>query len=224
MKNAEVDHGKLDAARAIGSHTKAVQQLRTALMAFPMNIAEIIAEGLDVQQGALSLTESLIESTRAASGVSPEGAPDPADAPTSGMGKVMLDALKDKVLQPVARFLAPRPVDESNAIADEQEDVIWAAAIVAQAVIPPTPPQPHGPVPGGPGPAPQPAPALDEEQARLLSEALQAEGQNALTASTAAREKLAAVELALFNSSETCCGCWREQLFRISCWRSSFGW
>ena len=72
MKNAEVDHGKLDAVRAIGSHTKAVQQLRTALLAFPMNIAEIIAEGLAVQQGALSLTEGLIESTRAASGATGE--------------------------------------------------------------------------------------------------------------------------------------------------------
>ncbi len=99
----------------MAGYTQAVQQLRTALMAFPINLAEVIAEGLEVQQGALSLTEGLIEWTRAASGAddpSPEGAPDPDEAPTSGMGKVMLDALKDKVLQPVTRFLAPRPVDD----------------------------------------------------------------------------------------------------------------
>ena len=52
-------------------------------------------------------------------------------------------------------------------------------------------------------PQPQPAPALDEEQARLLSEALQAEGKNALTASTAAREKLAAVEITEALEAET---------------------
>lgn len=195
MKDAEVDYGKLDAARAVTSHTTAIQQLRTALLAFPLNIAEVIAEGLQTQERAVALTEALIDSSEPEEPGSGSRESTGEGAPTSGVGKVMLDALKDKVLQPVAKFLTPKPVDEANAIADEEEDVIWAASIVSQAEIPPTPPQPQGPVPpGAGGPAPQP-PVLDEEQAKLLSEALRAEGQNALTAATGAREQLEAVQL-----------------------------
>ncbi len=192
MKNAEVDYGKLDAERAVASHTSAVHELRMALMGFPLNIAEVIAEGLATQERAVSLTEALIESSEAGRG---SAATDPEGAPASGVGKVLLDAIKDKALQPVAKFLAPKPADEANAIADEEEDVIWASGIVSQAEIPPTPPQPQGPVPGG-GAAQPPGPVLDAVQAKLLSEALRAEGQNALAASTRAREQLATVELA----------------------------
>jgi hypothetical protein len=180
QKDAELAYAKLDATSAVASHTRAVGELRSAIEAFPLDIATVIGEALSGQETVNGAMDSLAKT--AAGGVAPE-------TKGAGMGKKIVDAIKDKVLLPLAKLVAPKGTDDAKPLADDEDDVVWGANIIAQAEIKPPeapPAQPGAPVP--PGHPPQ----LTPEQAKELSEGLRHEGKTAHEESSKAKESLAA--------------------------------
>ncbi len=221
MKNAEADYAELAIEKAVGRHTEAIRSLRQTLLAFPVHLPEIIAEGIAFEEAILESTRQILgENEETAGSASGDGSAPPKgdgdeksgdaaiDSSTSladqalGAGKALLGALKDKVLQPIARHLNPHTKTLARTLADDQEEVIWAAALISRAEVPPTPaaatsggaPLGH---PGGNHPDPHGAPTagLDEAAAKELSEKLRAAGAEALTAATEALDALRSARL-----------------------------
>lgn len=188
LKEAELAHSKLEAAGAALAHTKVVAELRTARELFPLDIGKVIAEAAQRQESLLPPVEELAKMETG--GLTPGSG-------GTGFGERVVEAIKDKVLLPLAKMLSARGIEDARLLADDEEDVVWGAGIVARAEIPPSaePPggasgQPHGP--GQPPPEPGQSPHLSAEEARKLSEGLQAAGKEARAAATAARDALAA--------------------------------
>lgn len=185
QKIAEVGYSKLEAASAIEGHTKAVVELRTALEAFPFEIPQVIQEALQIQAATLSATESLARVET--DGVAPEN-------DGSGVGKQIVEAITDKVLQPLAQLVSPENLDNTKVLADDEDDVLWAAGIIRQAVIsapPASAAHPQGQPPGIP-PSPEEPPPLTAEEAQKLTEGLQREGEIAFDAASKAKSELEA--------------------------------
>lgn len=183
QKSAEVAYGDRNLARAIDAHTLAIAGLRQALEAFPLDLGRVVAESLERQKGVHGTLEAIVKDVGNA-------ASNPADPGGAGAAGTVLGALKDKLLEPIAKFLRPEVREAARILADDEDDVVWGAGILARAEIPPTPPPqaPPGVDPAAAGP--QQAPALSEEEARELSEKIREEGQTALEAASAAREHL----------------------------------
>ncbi len=183
QKEAEVAYGRLELQGAAASHTRAVAELRTAIEAFPLDVATVIGEAVRRQEALNGAMESLAKA--AAGGMAPETAGE-------GMGKKIVDAIKDKVLLPLAKLIAPRNLEDAKALSDDEDDVVWCAGIISQAEIQAPPPAEPG-APGQPGmpPAPGQHPSLTPEQAKELSEKLRAEGKTAHDESSKCKETLA---------------------------------
>jgi len=188
QKDAEIAHGKLDVLAAAAAHSRAVTELRAAQEFFPLDVAHVIQEGVGRQERLNEGMESIAKA--ATGGVAPE-------TKGSGVGKMLVDALKDKVLLPLAKLVSPASFDDARVLADDEDDVVWGSNILSQAEIPPSPAEaqgsgasPHAPT--QPGAAPGTPPALSPEKAKELSEGLRAAGKDAHDASTRARDALAA--------------------------------
>lgn len=191
MKDAEISHSKMEPLAAATAHSRAVTELRTALESFPMNIGELIAEAVGRQETLNGAMGSLLEQQLATAGEK-TAADAPGDNEPPGAGKKLVDAIKDKVLAPLARLLRPENLEDARLLADDEDDVVWAAVILGQAEIPPTP----EPAPPQPGQPPDPhatgqEPKLSAEEATKLSADLRAAGEEAQEASTRARDELA---------------------------------
>ncbi|MBI4605981.1 MAG: hypothetical protein HY721_28790 [Planctomycetes bacterium] len=198
MKEAEVACSKLDPAGAVPGHTKAVAELRSAIEALPIDLPGVIQEAIAGQEALNGAMDSLARAERG--GIAPEKPGDTAKdgaAGGSSLGKKIVDAVKDKVLLPLAKLLSPAQTEDAKALADDEDDVVWSSRILSQAEIqaPEAAQTPGAPVlpppPGGQGPHP-PEPQLTPEKAKELSEGLQREGTAALEASTKAKDELAA--------------------------------
>jgi hypothetical protein len=182
MKDAEVAYGKLDAAEATKSHTRAIAELRSAMEALPLDIATVIQEALSTQETIGGALEGLAKAEKA-------GLPD--EIKGSGLGKTIVEALSDKVLKPLAKLVTPKTSEDARVLADDEDDVVWGSGILSQAEIQ-APPTPQGQPPQGPAPGQE----LTPEKAKELSEALRKEGKTAQEASSKAREELAAGQAA----------------------------
>jgi len=192
QKDAEIAYSKLEVAAAPAAHTKAIEELRAAREAFPVNLPAIIGEAIATQEKVNEVLEGFLGEKDAGSA-------------GGGLPGAAIEALKDNVLAPVAKFLRPKTDERIRPLADEEDEVVWSSRILSQANVPPGPAAQPGPD-GAPTPAPGQGgpPPLDEESAKKLSEGLQREGQTALAASTKAREELAkgAAEPALSPGKE----------------------
>ena len=179
QKDSEIAYSKIDLAAAPPAHTKAIEELRAAREALPLNLPAVIDEAIAMQEKVNEVLEGFLGEKDAGSAA-------------GGFPGAALEALKDNVLAPVAKFLRPKTDERLKPLGDEEDEVVWSSRILSQAKVSPGPTAPPGPD-GAPHPAPEPGgpPALDEESAKTLSEGLQREGQTALAASTKAREELA---------------------------------
>lgn len=175
LKDAEVSYSRLEPATATSGHTRAIAALRKALEAFPIDLAAVIQEALQTQESIHDTLGKIVEAERAGLAETVQG---------SGIATDVVEALKDKVLMPLAKLISPQHVDELEALADEEEGVVWGSRILSVAEVPPTPPAQGGPAAG------QAGPSLSEEEAQALSEALRQEGQTALDAATRAMGEL----------------------------------
>jgi len=184
QKAAEISYSKLAAADAVGGHTRAVVELRTALEAFPLEIPQVIAEATRIQQATLGAVEDLAKVET--------GDPAP-ELEGSGVGKRIVETIKDKVLLPLAKLVSPENLDDAKAIADDEDDVVWGARILSQAVVSAPPPSadPAQAAPPGVPPSPEP-PQLTAEEAQELTEGLQREGKIAFDAASEAKSELEA--------------------------------
>jgi hypothetical protein len=174
MEDAEIAYSKIDPASAVSHHTRAVAGLRAAREAFELDIGVLAAEAISVQEAVNQGAGALAA---------------PAAGPT-GLGGRIASLLEDKVLQPIARLLDPKRRDEIAALADEEDDVVWASGLLERAKLPPPPADSPAAAPGAPGGAE--APRLTSEMLEELNRALLEAGKEAREASTAAREHLAA--------------------------------
>ncbi|HVR74916.1 MAG TPA: hypothetical protein VMT52_11315 [Planctomycetota bacterium] len=180
QKDAEVAYAKIDHRAASGHHTRAIAELRSALEAFPIEIARVIAEAVETQKGVIQSVEE-----------AQSPAMEPSRGTGSGIGARIVEALTDKVLVPLAKILKPGDLDLLLAAADDEEEVVWGSRLLSQANVDPSPAPPAES--GSPHEAHAPAePALDAEAAKALGEGLRREGAAALEASSKAKEELAA--------------------------------
>jgi hypothetical protein len=187
QQDAEVAYSKQDMPGAGGSHTKAIQELRSAMEVFPLELPAILGEGIATEEAIHSALDGLlgVEKDKKDKGGKPP-------APL-GFGKAIVDALKDKVLEPLAKLVSPQAASDAKAMADDEDDVVWVSKILSQAGIS----APEKP-PANPAGPPQPPRGPDEpqeltpEKAKALSEALQREGKEAHEASSKAKEDLSA--------------------------------
>lgn len=209
MKDAEVAHGKLSVETAVGAHTRAVTHLRTAREAFPVDLPALLEEGIQTQELVLGGTRELHGSE-----AEPEGEPGTggtaagkSSGGVAGLGGALVDALEDKILQPLAKLLQPERKDRIQALADEETDVVWVAGLLTQAQLPPPPPEAaagsppgashgasHGGLPPHAGPPGQ-QPQLSAEQVEAINQALALEGETARAASERAQTALEATDL-----------------------------
>lgn len=182
QKQAIVSYDDLEPQRAVGHHSAAIQELRHARTFFPIQLPQIVAEAVATQ-------EAILEGSRELGRVLSGGLPD--ETKGAGFGKAIVEALKDRVLRPVAKLLAPAHEDELNLLQEEEDDVIWAAGLIGQAKLPP--PKATGELlpPGG-----HPQPQLTPEETERLNEALAREGATAKEHAEKAREALASQKLA----------------------------
>jgi hypothetical protein len=181
QKDAEVAYAGVDLARAMAAHGKAIDGLREAMEAFPLNLPQLLGEAVPLQEGLNGAMESLVG----------DGAPS-TEGP--GAAKAIVDAIKDRVLKPIAKLIGPKDSGAAQGLAEEEDEVVWVSKLLSKAEVQPTPEPPAGPgQPGGAGPgAPGGGPpALSPEKAKELSEALRREGETAHAASSKAREELA---------------------------------
>ena len=111
---------------------------------------------------------------------------------------VVVDALKDETLQPIARFLEPKMQDAAAGLADDEDDVVWSTSLIASAEI--SLPAP-GEAPAGPHGQPE-QPTMDPEELKKLNETIQTEGNAAKAAAEAAKASF--VELELQPAVESC--------------------
>jgi len=204
MKDAEVAHGKLSVESAVGAHTRAVTHLRTAREAFPVDLPALLEEGIQTQEMVLRGTRQLHGSP-----AEPEGEPGTGGTAAgkssgglAGLGGALVDALEDKILQPLAKLLQPERKDRIQALADEETDVVWVAGLLTQAQLPPPPPEAAAqPSPGGLPPhaghggAPGQQPQLSAEEVEAINQALALEGETARAASERAQTALEATDL-----------------------------
>lgn len=178
QRDAELAYGKLDVAGASPHHARAVREFQRARESLPLEIAQVIQDAVRTQEGVVEALEGLERAERG--GLAPE-------IRGSGLGKVIAEAIRDKVLLPIAKLASPAVGSQAKPLAEDEEDVVWAARIVSRAEIPPSP-APAAPQATAPG-----APAgLGPEEAKKLSEALRSEGETALRASSKAFEELSA--------------------------------
>ncbi|MGQ9588792.1 MAG: hypothetical protein ACUVYA_00700 [Planctomycetota bacterium] len=178
QRDAELAYGKLDVAGASPHHSRALREFQRAREALPLDIAQVIQDALQTQEGVVEALEGLERAERG--GLAPE-------IQGSGLGKVLAEAIRDKVLLPIAKLASPAVGSQAKALAEDEEDVVWAARIVSRAEVPasPEPAAPQAAAPGRP-------PVRGPEEAKKLSEALRAEGETALRASSKAFEELSA--------------------------------
>ncbi len=185
QKQAEIAYGKLDPAGATEHHTAAIRELRNARTQFAIELPHLVAEGIATQDAALTVSRSIHDAAAGGDGTG---------GGTAG-GDVVVEALGDDALEPIAKLLTPTQKEEIRLLADEEEDVEWVSAILSHAEVPATPEQPAGTPPGHPG-AGQQGPQLSEEEAKKLSESIQDAGKRALEAATVAKRTLAEEDLA----------------------------
>jgi hypothetical protein len=182
QREAELAYLHQDPARAAAHHAAAVTELRAARSFFPGDLPALLQEGIAGQEAIIGSAEAL---TQAEGGGLPEGG--------GGLGKAIVEALKDKVLKPVARLLQPGREDEIKELAGEEEDVVWVAELLSRAELsaPAAQAAGHGAAP----PGGQEDAGLDPEQLQALNEAVRREGEAARVAAVEAREALAAAKL-----------------------------
>ena len=180
MTDAEVSHSKLECEAAATAHSKAVVELRTASESFPFEIQEVIDEAIGRQESLNGAMDTLVRAETG--GIAPE-------VKGEGFGKQIVDAIKDKVLLPLAKLVSPKSLEDAKLLTEDEDDVVWGAGILSKAEVPPTPAPPEK-APGHP-PVPPEGPQLSAEEAKKLTEDLQTAGKEALEASTRAREELA---------------------------------
>jgi hypothetical protein len=186
QKEAEVAHAQVRPHDAAQKHLAAARELRAARVFFPLELPQLVSQAIATQEAVIAASGALEDA--ATGGLASQ------EVKAGGFGKQLLEALKDKVLEPVARLLNPSQKDEVAALADEEDDVVWAGGILAQAEIAATPGPPPGAAPQDPSASG--APQLSEEDAKKLSEAVRKEGAAAKESAAKAHAALAAQKLA----------------------------
>jgi len=183
QKEAEVAYSQRIPAEATGHHSTAIAELRSARTAFPIDLGELVQEGLKTQTEVLEVSRSIEHEQTGGLGSETKG---------SGFGKMLVDALKDNVLKPLAKKLTPSRDDELDQLADQEGDVVWVAGILKQAEIPASPPEA---APGQPSPHAPEGPQLTEDEAKALSELIRGEAAVVEEYAIAAVEELTAHEI-----------------------------
>ncbi|MCZ6792221.1 MAG: hypothetical protein O7J95_01255 [Planctomycetota bacterium] len=190
QKQAVASYARRGLEEAATHHTTAIRELRAARVFFPIQLPRLVEEAIATQKVVLEGSRAI---EREQTGGLGSG-----ETKGSGFGRMIIGALKDKVLRPLARKLAPPRGEEMRQLAEEEDEVAWAGGIISQAEIPPTP---QGAAPGGPG-AGHGQPQLDEAEAKALSEKVREEGAIARDAATGARGALERSEIEAAVPSE----------------------
>ncbi|MEM7231602.1 MAG: hypothetical protein AAF517_05490 [Planctomycetota bacterium] len=179
QKLSEVAYSQQSPGEAPNHHRTAIAELRTARQSFPLDLGTLVQEAIATQTSIDNGVDAIHNEQNAGLGGEVKG---------SGLGKLLVDTLKDNILRPIAKKIAPSREIELKALAEDEDDVVWASQILTQVQIPASQ--------GGPAAPGQPAPPqLSEEEAKKLSEEIQAEAKIALEKSQLSVEKLNAADV-----------------------------
>lgn len=181
QKKAEVAFTNIDPASAAPHLSTAILELRNARIFFKLDPKQLADEALANQTGLLGATRVLDD--RSAGGPGNVFGGLRGEIQGSGFGKRIVQALKDKVLQPIARLMTPSQKDELELLSGDEDDVIWTGNVLEQVTLDA---KHFAPAEGATAPAEGPSP---EEQAETTSAALRQEAKivhdEALVAKTA---------------------------------------
>jgi len=187
QQRAEIAYTKVDIESAGPEHSTAISELRNARVLFPLDPRRLAQEALSIQRGQLEASRSLDEAASAGLAGEVKG---------SGFGKTVIQALKDKVLQPLVRLMTPSQKEELELLGEEEDEVIWSAGVLASVTLDAS----HfaarqGSPQAPPGGAPQPPDPALEQEAKEVTAAIRAEAEVARRESTTAKAALLADRL-----------------------------